>query len=335
MDPLFSVIVPVYNAEKYISECLDSILNQTFPFLEIVACNDGSTDNSLSVLNSYHEKDERVKVLSQENKGVSEARQTALEACKGLYIVCVDADDKLEENCFEEFAKAIDVYDADIVCCGFKRLNKRKTKNEQIKMPFGFYDRHKVEQVVFPIIFEPEYDQEIKMTLWGKAVRKEIFAQEHAALDKSITLGEDNAVIIPCFYRANSIVVLPQCLYDYRMSDTSVINNGKPRSWNMLKLKAIHLKKRVDINTFALKGSYYRSIVHSFFNVAITQFYGKEKNSVIKQEISAYLEDPLFKDIIDKCAFPKHTKGNMVLKALRNKSFLQMSIYSRIKKGRF
>ena len=86
MQPLFSVIVPVYNAEKYIRECLDSVLNQTFPFFEVVVCNDGSTDSSLSIIREYEQKEIRVRVIDKKNGGVTSARQACLEIARGSYI---------------------------------------------------------------------------------------------------------------------------------------------------------------------------------------------------------------------------------------------------------
>lgn len=93
METKISVIIPVYNAEKYLAETLDSVLNQTFTDFEVIAVNDGSTDNSLNILNEYGNKDSRIKIFSNSNSGVSTARNTGIEKASGEYICFIDADD--------------------------------------------------------------------------------------------------------------------------------------------------------------------------------------------------------------------------------------------------
>ncbi len=92
-EPLISIIIPVYNVEKYLSKCLDSVINQTYKNLEIICINDSSQDNSLKILKRYAEIDSRIKVIVKENEGVSEARNRGLDVSNGEYIMFVDADD--------------------------------------------------------------------------------------------------------------------------------------------------------------------------------------------------------------------------------------------------
>ena len=102
MDDLISVIVPVYNCEKYVTKCIESIINQTYRNLEIILVNDGSSDNSLKVLMDYKNKDPRIKVIDKKNEGVSKARNEGIKVCKGDYITFVDADDWLELDMYEK-----------------------------------------------------------------------------------------------------------------------------------------------------------------------------------------------------------------------------------------
>jgi glycosyltransferase involved in cell wall biosynthesis len=99
--PLISIIIPVYNVEKYLSECLDSIMNQTFSDIEIICINDGSTDNSLAYLEKYSQKGSRVIVINQENKGQAVARNIGIKAAKGKYVLFVDSDDWIAQNSCE------------------------------------------------------------------------------------------------------------------------------------------------------------------------------------------------------------------------------------------
>ena len=110
-----SVIVPVYNTEEYIEKCINSITGQTYKNLEIIVVNDGSTDNSLNILKSLQSKDSRIRIINQENKGVSAARNTGLDNTTGEYIAFVDSDDYLEKNMYEKMLKYMGESGADLV----------------------------------------------------------------------------------------------------------------------------------------------------------------------------------------------------------------------------
>lgn len=97
-----SVIIPCYNVAEYVGECLDSVINQTFTDLEILCINDGSTDDTLTILESYAEKDSRIKIFSQENKGLSASRNFGMDVAKGEYIAFIDADDYFDLTTFEQ-----------------------------------------------------------------------------------------------------------------------------------------------------------------------------------------------------------------------------------------
>lgn len=115
-----SVIVPVYNVEQYLPQCLDSIINQTYKNLEIICVDDGSPDNSGKILDEYAKKDKRIKVIHQENQGVSVARNTGLDNATGEYIGFVDPDDWIEANYYETLIHSAKENNADVVQCGYK-----------------------------------------------------------------------------------------------------------------------------------------------------------------------------------------------------------------------
>lgn len=123
--PLISVIVPVYNAEKYIKKCLDSIINQTYRNLEIITVDDGSTDNSGLICDEYAKKDSRIIVIHINNSGVSAARNQGLKIAKGDYIGFVDSDDYISENMYEMLFSAMKKDDADLVCCNYIQVNEQ------------------------------------------------------------------------------------------------------------------------------------------------------------------------------------------------------------------
>lgn len=137
--PEISVIVPVYNVDKYLKECLNSLLNQTFNDIEIICVNDGSTDNSLSILEEYEQKDSRVRIITQKNSGAAAARNTGIKAANGKYITFVDADDYIEKETYETARKYIE--NSDLVAWGINvfgehSLKQRKSDNKYYQIKY-------------------------------------------------------------------------------------------------------------------------------------------------------------------------------------------------------
>ena len=122
MQPKVSVIIPVYNVEKYLRECLDSVVNQTLKDIEIICVDDGSTDNSLEILNEYAQKDNRIQIFTQENQGAGAARNKGLEIAKGEYLYFLDSDDYIDYHCLESLYKSAFENNADIAMCKHKFL---------------------------------------------------------------------------------------------------------------------------------------------------------------------------------------------------------------------
>lgn len=116
--PKISIIVPIYNAEKVLKRCVDSILNQSYKNFELILINDGSKDKSIDIINEYKEKDERIKVIDNKNKGVSETRNIGIKTSKGEYIQFIDADDFIDPYMIEETLKEIEKNKADSVITG-------------------------------------------------------------------------------------------------------------------------------------------------------------------------------------------------------------------------
>ena len=130
-----SIIVPVYNVEEYLERCLESIINQTFKNIEVIALNNGSTDNSLNILLKYAEKDKRIKVIDNYNLGVSEARNNGIREANGKYIVFVDSDDWLDKDMIEIIYSNIVENDCDLVMCTYVREFGNHSKEKVFNLP--------------------------------------------------------------------------------------------------------------------------------------------------------------------------------------------------------
>lgn len=137
-DRKVSIIVPVYNSEKFLDKCLNSLIAQTLKEIEIICVNDGSTDNSPKILQNYAQKDARIKIINQENKGQSNARNNALKIAGGKYIGFVDSDDYVDQDFFENLYLVAEREKADIAVGNIIRINKEKKENMLI------YDKEKI-----------------------------------------------------------------------------------------------------------------------------------------------------------------------------------------------
>ena len=122
-EELISVIIPVYNTAEYLPRCLESVLNNTYRNLEVICINDGSKDNSIEVLNAYAQKDSRIRVIDQENAGVSAARNRGLDEVVGEYIAFVDSDDWIHRQYFEVLLASARDHDAQIAICNYTMLS--------------------------------------------------------------------------------------------------------------------------------------------------------------------------------------------------------------------
>ena len=135
MTPKVSVVIPVYNAVPYLRECLDSIVNQTLKEIEIICVNDGSTDNSLEILNEYAAKDNRFKVIDQKNAGTAPSRNKGIDTAMGDYLICLDADDFFEDNMLEYLYYTAKAEQSDAVICGFYVYNHQTKEDVEIVYP--------------------------------------------------------------------------------------------------------------------------------------------------------------------------------------------------------
>ena len=131
MDPIISIIVPIYNVGKYLPKCIESILNQTFKNFELILVNDGSTDNSGVVCDDYEKKDTRIKIIHKSNGGVSSARNAGLYVAKGEYIGFVDPDDYIDKNMYEKLYRLCIDNNSDIAICRFNREINGKIQNNR------------------------------------------------------------------------------------------------------------------------------------------------------------------------------------------------------------
>jgi len=212
MGSLVSVIIPVYNIEKYLDECIQSVVNQTYGNLEIILVDDGSTDESPKMCDLWAERDSRVRVIHQQNGGASSARNRGLDEASGEFITFADSDDVLASDAIEKMVAALVDTSKSMVCVQSCRFSSsvpvlEENKHNERRTVLNLKDA--IDDLLF-------YS---KTAVWGKMFAKNVFDGVRFPLGET---NEDVAVIVPLYINANGIVLLDEVLYFYRSREGSV-----------------------------------------------------------------------------------------------------------------
>ena len=220
MNDLISIIVPVYNVDKYLNKCIDSIVNQTYKNLEIILINDGSTDNSGKICDEYANKDNRIKVIHKANGGISDARNKGLNIAKGEYIAFLDSDDCVEYDYIESLAKYADIN--TIVCCGYKRIKEKEVKVHAIKDILKLNRKYFFNQyLLFELSANSKgYINPIGNYMWNKLYPAWVFNNVRFPIGRTF---EDIYISMKLFDKINNFVILPYAKYNYIANDNSIV----------------------------------------------------------------------------------------------------------------
>ena len=220
-----SIIIPIYNVGDYISECLDSILNQSFKNLEVICVNDGSTDNSLEILNDYKKRDERIVIIDKANEGSGVARNFGLQIARGEYVYFVDGDDLLTENALQLIVDEADKKQTDILIFGAYSYYDGKKKK-------GGYSADKLPKKYLNKVFS---SKEIKRSLfkfpstaWTKLYRREFLLDNNIKFQE-IRAGQDQLLFFHSMIKANRIALLAKNLYCYRKNRVGAVTACKKK----------------------------------------------------------------------------------------------------------
>lgn len=241
-----SIIVPVYNVERYLRKCLDSLINQTYKNIEIICVNDGSTDNSLDILNEYANKDKRIIVVNKKNGGISDARNVGISKVSGEYMMFVDSDDWVDLETCEKSLDAMNKYSVDVVLYSYVRefdnkslpkiifnedcyFNIDDTRNKLYRRLFGLYGEE---------LKQPENADAI-VTVWGKLYKSKLIIDNDIKFIDVKTVGscEDGLFNIEVFHYVKTTYFINKTYYHYRkenISFTSLYRNDLSKRWNNL-----------------------------------------------------------------------------------------------------
>lgn len=224
----FSIIVPIYNIEKYIRRCIDSVLMQSFADFELILVDDGSPDNCPAICDEYAKKDGRVKVIHKENGGLVSARQAGIKLAGGEYVFNLDGDDAITEDALESAYKIICDTNADIVSFSYRRCVNGKIGDAAYEIVHeGLYNKAQIEEYIFPELLSDENMEHIFYFLWGKAIRRELATRHQLSVNPAISIGEDLSCTVPCFLEAERVYMSKKVIYLYTIRNDSLSTDFK------------------------------------------------------------------------------------------------------------
>lgn len=270
MKNKISIITPAYNAEKYIKRCVESVLSQTYENIEHIVVDDGSSDNTLSILNEMSKSDERLKVIHKENEGVSIARNVAIEHSNGDFIIFADADDWMEKDMCENMLSSALENDSDIVICEYYNYYESSDKKDRIKL-------EKIEGSSFPDLISDDSNRYGGFP-WNKMIKANMIKHN---FDNNIHFYENLLFFLENFDRTTKYSVVFQPLYNYCINDNSAVHSKK---YNPKKLTSlIALERVIPLMNNKNKINYMFTYVNSFYSIYFDMFNAHVDTSALKK----------------------------------------------------
>lgn len=245
MEPLVSIIVPIYNVEPYLKKCIDSIINQTLTNIEIILVNDGSTDNSGNIIDEYAKKDKRIIAIHKENGGQASARNMGLDIASGKYIGFVDSDDWIELDMYENLYKKIKHTNSDICICGRRAYNEDGKLSNAINLQDEIIDFNKNNDKKHIL---DKFFYSYTVVVWNKLYKNEIINNNNIRFKDVNYVGSEDALFNYCVLSsAKRITSIENIYYNQLSREGSTARTYKPgymnRTANMIKCMSDYSKK--------------------------------------------------------------------------------------------
>ena len=218
---LVTIIVPVYNLELYIGDCIQSILRQTYTNLQVIIVDDGSTDNSRSIIREYAKRDSRINALYQTNLGVSSARNNGLRNAKGQFIMFVDGDDEIECVAVEKLLRLACSYNVDVVCCNFVYENKEKGIYRKGRNGDFFYLCGRDEILKRYLLGDAVWS-----VCWARFYNKTFLDKNEICFEPKLSINEDGFFTLQVMSKVSSAIITSECLYRIKVRSSSVTRNS-------------------------------------------------------------------------------------------------------------
>jgi len=283
-----SIVIAVYNANKYLEECLDTLLNQTYQDIEIILVNDGSTDSSFDICKKYEETYENVVAFTKDNEGSASARNMGLEHVNGEFVIFVDADDTVATDYIEKLHAAIQ--GKDVAICGFDRFNEAGIQVKKVLEISGDISEEEAYEHTFA-------SNMISGAAWNKLFRVEILKKYNVKFSREIFKSEDTLFVAEYFAHCKRYAYVAENLYHYRMNpesktqETYVSKKYNPKKNTMVEVGERVVALNEDSNQEIQKICQYRQVrccLWVLMQWIITGYYDKAYAKKIKVHTAKY-----------------------------------------------
>lgn len=312
MEKIISVIIPCYNVQKYLGQCLNSIVSQNYRHLEIICINDGSTDDTLSVLNFYAADDSRIIIIDQENQGLSETRNKGISIATGEYLMFVDSDDWVANDYFSSFLSKINE-EVDLVAASYRREFSNQGIDRDLKIN-GLYPADYIQRRLIGLIdhelSDPSQADSI-VTAWSKLYKRSIIVGNSISFKSTKEIGtEDLLFNLQYTQYCRYVYVTNQALYHYRKNNTSSLtSNYKKNLFDQWKKLYSYIKPYC--NTSEKEKAFYNRVCLSMIGISLNE--AGNKNGVFSKakNLHTVLKDKLYIESFKKLDlnfFPIHWK---------------------------
>lgn len=259
-----SVIIPVYNTEKYLAACIDSVLQQTYVSLEIILVDDGSTDSSASICDVYTQKHDNIKAIHIQNSGPATAKNEGLKLAQGNYIALTDSDDKMEPLMLHKMVTAGYEHHADIICCNYKQIDE----NGNISHLNSTYKQYVLDHEEGLVHFFSK--DKIYSQCWTKLYKRQMLIDYHIENDPGLRTDEDFIFNIRAFVKAQTTVIIDEPLYVYTHRQNSLAHAYYKKNISQY---IDNRMKRVQVNQEAVKDE--SDAVKKWSTVHIIMYYNE------------------------------------------------------------
>ena len=313
--PDISIIVPIYNAERFIKKCIDSLLNQTKQELEFILINDGSTDNTESIIKKYTDK--RIKYFKNKNQGIGKTRNFGISKAKGKYLMFIDSDDYITENACEELYLKAKTSKADIVVCDFYKVYDNK-KQEEIKLP-SFKTTSLKDN--------PNILIDINLAPWNKLYKTSLIKENNIKFVEGIKY-EDAPFVAEALDKSNKIAKLDKCLNYYVIHGNSETTVRDERVFDILKIVDL-------IRTYFKDKKYTKEVVDKLTVRIITNYTIQQRNQKVKKVGMKFIDEAFeyLKKEVPDYKHNKYYETRGIIRRTIEKNKLLSKIYCKMYKN--
>lgn len=320
INPTISIIVPVYNVEKYLPRCIGSILNQTFTDFELILVDDGSKDHSRAICEEFCKRDSRISLIHKENGGVASARNAALRIAVGQYVMFCDSDDYVSPDWVQRLYSIASSNTDAFVNCNVWTVSSDGN-------PVLRYDSEDTEPIVYMNSYFDLYASSLDSSLWNKIYSREIISENNLFFDENLRIGEDVVFNVEYYKHCKQIILVNSPLYFYCNNATSLTHTYRP---NNMEMHRIVFDARLQVIEAEYLGNYLDNWLYRFIQLLNEVF--DKRNTMSFWEKIQYCQKMMQTEEFRYCVShaPGKDESPAFMKVVRKHNFYLFWIFQKL-----